>query len=322
MESLFDDVIRCLPIGVDPCPIVSRFPSRGILNRFLNLLAAVTCQGDINHVTGDIQYLALLLKGRRTILTIHDCGILLNRPKLSAEILRQLWYSAPVRKCQVITAVSEQTKAEIIRYTGCEPGKIRVIPNCVGSEFSYSPKPFGGESPTILQIGTRSNKNVLRLITALRGIDCKLTLVGDLTSELRHALQEAGIAWSSESNLTRHEIVERYQECDLVSFVSTYEGFGMPIIEANAIGRPVITSDLSPMKEVAGTGACLVDPYDTEAIHQGVRRLIHDDEYRNSLIAEGVRNAAKYSASNIAEQYAAVYASVARELHSDLQNLS
>ncbi len=71
--------------------------------------------------------------------------------------------------------------------------------------------------------------------------------------------------------LTIDEVVDQYHKCDLVSFVSTYEGFGMPIVEANAIGRPVFTATVASMPEVAADAACLVDPFDVQAIRNGVR---------------------------------------------------
>ena len=70
------------------------------------------------------------------------------------------------------------------------------------------------------------------------------------------------------------EVVALYQSCDAVCFVSTYEGFGLPILKAQAVGRPVLTSDISPLREVAGEGALKVDPLDVAAIRSGLTRLI------------------------------------------------
>lgn len=101
-----------------------------------------------------------------------------------------------------------------------------------------------------------------------------------------------------------------YQSCDLVCFVSTYEGFGMPILEAQAVGRPVLTSDISPMREVAGEGAFKVDPFDVDSIRTGLERLIGDGGLREDLIREGFRNVKGYSAESVAAQYAALYREV------------
>ena len=79
------------------------------------------------------------------------------------------------------------------------------------------------------------------------------------------------------TNLSQEAIIQQYIDCDMLSFVSTYEGFGMPIIEAQAIGRPVITSNIGAMKEVALDTACLVDPYDVESIKNGIQKLIREN---------------------------------------------
>jgi len=103
------------------------------------------------------------------------------------------------------------------------------------------------------------------------------------------------------------EIVREYLNADMLVFVSTYEGFGLPILEGQAAGRPVITSCLSPMKEVAGGGACLVDPYSIVDIREGVLRVIHDSQYRAMLIQAGFDNVRAYSPKNVARQYSSLY---------------
>ena len=81
----------------------------------------------------------------------------------------------------------------------------------------------------------------------------------------------------------------------------------MPVIEANAIGRPVIVSNISPMKDVAGKAGCLVDPTDVADIRRGIQRVIDDEHYRTTLIALGYENARQYSATEIAARYCRIY---------------
>jgi glycosyltransferase involved in cell wall biosynthesis len=96
----------------------------------------------------------------------------------------------------------------------------------------------------------------------------------------------------------------------MVVFASTYEGFGLPIVEANATGRPVITSNICSMPEIAGSAACFVDPSDCSSIRQGILRVMNDDGYRADLIGRGLENVKRFRADTIAAQYAALYQEV------------
>ena len=93
-------------------------------------------------------------------------------------------------------------------------------------------------------------------------------------------------------------------------FASTYEGFGVPIIEAQAMGRVVITSNIEPMNKVAGNGAIIVDPYDVNSIKEAVLRIIDNVELRNDIILKGLKNASKYSSESIASKYLKLYKKV------------
>ncbi|WP_036614772.1 glycosyltransferase, partial [Parabacteroides distasonis] len=115
---------------------------------------------------------------------------------------------------------------------------------------------------------------------------------------------------SNEFDLTDEAVLKEYQNCDIVNFVSLFEGFGMPIIEAQALGRIVITSNISPMKEIAGDGAVIVDPYDICAIRDSYIRVINDYDFRNLVLEKGLINACKYRSYNIANKYIDLYRSL------------
>jgi glycosyltransferase involved in cell wall biosynthesis len=127
----------------------------------------------------------------------------------------------------------------------------------------------------------------------------------------RAELDRAGIRYRVSRGLSGGQMVRAYEECDLVVFASTYEGFGMPIVEANAVGRPLVMSNLEPMVSVAGGAACLVDPYDPASIRGGVLRVIQDPAYREELIRRGLENVRRFSSAAIAEAYLGVYRELA-----------
>jgi glycosyltransferase involved in cell wall biosynthesis len=108
-------------------------------------------------------------------------------------------------------------------------------------------------------------------------------------------------------DISDEDVVQKYRESDLVVFCSTHEGFGMPIIEANATGRPVVTSDLDPMVNVANGAACLVDPYNVSSIREGIQRILGDVGFRNELIRRGLENAIRFNPSVIAASYEQLY---------------
>ena len=141
----------------------------------------------------------------------------------------------------------------------------------------------------------------------MRGITCKLVLIGKLDEPTRQQLIECGTDYENRTNLTHEQIAQAYIDCDIVSFVTLSEGFGVPIIEAHASGRPLITSNLSPMREVAGDGACLVDPSEVSQIREGILRIIEDSDYRDQLVEKGLRNAVRFSPATISGQYLDLY---------------
>jgi len=307
VEFIFNDVRNRLRNLVNIDTFYSTYESTGLFKRLYNCVEAALHQGAVNHVTGDINYLGLLLNKKKTIHTILDCVFIASSSGIKRSLLKHFWLTIPVKRSKFITAISTATKNEILRYVSCDPEKIIVIPVAISDQFIHRPRVFNKSKPVILQIGTAHNKNIPRLVEALKGISCTLHIVGKHSNEYEELLKRNNIDYEYRWGLSEEAMRDKYATADIITLISTYEGFGMPILEGQATGRPVITSNILSMPEVAGDAACMVDPLDPGAIREGFLRIINDDEYRERLIEKGFINIKRYDAQSIAHQYLELY---------------
>ena len=316
IELYFEQVAQYLPADIHTKKFTAPHSNQGIINRLRNTVAVLKKPpADVYHVTGDTNYLAILLPKKKTVLTVHDIYYIYYAQMTSNPLLRWvkchinkwLFYRLPVWRSTLVTVNSAFTKKELLRITGCSPDKVVVAYCPISPLFRPYPKPFRAEKPVILQIGVMPNKNLLRLSEALKGIACRLEIVGQPDALTQQSLEENAVEYAYQTDLSNEELVQKYVDCDLLVLASTFEGFGMPIIEAQWIERPVITSNTAAMPEVAGQGACLVDPYSVTSIRAGVERVISDASYRDALIEAGRKNREQYQARHVASIYARVY---------------
>ena len=314
LERLFADIRAAMPIDINVRAQDCAFISRGLWRRLYNMVEAIFRQGDINHVTGDVHYLTYLLKKKITVLTIPDCVGLDPLQGFKQWLLWLFWYWLPMHRVNAVTVISEATKQELLKFVSYDSNKIQVIYCCVSEDFRPDKRPFNSSYPRVLQVGTgEHNKNVARVAMALAGIDCKWVIIGRLSAKQITVIKSHDLDYENHVGLSDEAILEQYQQADMLVFASTYEGFGLPIVEANAVGRPVVTSTVYSMPEVAGDAACLVDPYSVASIRAGILKIIGDTDYRENLIKAGFRNVERFRPSVIAEQYAQLY----RRLYAD-----
>lgn len=310
IERLFDGIRSEFSKEWETRLSLSPFKSQALVPRLRNLRAVSKLCADIHHIVGDVHYLALGLPGDRTVLTIHDCAALERLSGWRREVLRQLWFVRPMMRAAVVTTISEATKDELRRWTGNLAEKTIVIPNCVRKEFQPNPRRFDSDCPVILQVGTGWNKNVLRVARALKGLSCRLEIVGELDDSQRNEINSTGISFRELGRITDEELANAYRECDMLVFASHYEGFGLPIIEAQAVGRPVVTSKVSSMPEVAGAGAILVDPEDEADLRLAIISICESPDKREALVREGFYNVEKFRSHQVAKRYEEVYRSL------------
>jgi glycosyltransferase involved in cell wall biosynthesis len=268
---------------------------------------------DIFHITGHVHYIALRLPPEKTVLTVHDLGILRNRTGWKRRIIKKLFFDWPFRRLRYITAISEATKLEMVEKTACEPQKITVISDPVDPKMAVVNHAFRAEKPSILLVGTARHKNIARVIEAVKGLPGKLIIVGELSAGLTSQLSDANIEFENVNAQTDEQLYAIYESSDLVVFCSTFEGFGLPIIEAQSMGIPVITSDLAPMNHVAGGGAVLVDPLDILQIRNAIKAITADADLRYKIVNNGIENVKRFDPSKIAGEYVMLYRQIRGE---------
>jgi glycosyltransferase involved in cell wall biosynthesis len=265
---------------------------------------------DLWHMTGDSTYVAIVLPRRRTIVSIHDCGFFVRNRNLKTRIIKWLLLDIPVRYAAFVHAISEKTKREIVGLTGVDPARIRVIPNPVSPLLDCPPRIFHQDEPRLLFIGLTENKNFERACESVTGIPCRLVIIGKPDGQQMEILRRRKINHSIFHGLTEAEMADQYREADIVFFPSLYEGFGLPVIEGFRAGRVVLTSDISPMKDISEGAACLVDPLQPASIREGLLRLIREDGYRDALIRRGRVVAEKYTPEAVAAVFSEFYQEV------------
>jgi glycosyltransferase involved in cell wall biosynthesis len=314
IESSFESMLSHFPRenGFKIAVFRSSFYSIGLLPRLKAIWEVYQNRTDINHVTGDTNFFALGLPRRTTVLTIHDCGLLDGKGRLARWILQTFWLRLPAWHCRILTVVSEATRRDVLRYTGCSPDKIVVIPTVIKPNFTYKSKEFNKNYPIFLHIGNSPNKNLERHAAALQGLLCQLHIVGKISEAQITLLNDLKIDHKISVNLTDEQMREAYENADVLLFCSLIEGFGMPILEAQSVGRVVLTSTISAMPDVAGDGAALVDPLSINDIRTAIDRILEDDTYRNTLINKGLQNINRFNPANVAQQYAEVYSRVSQ----------
>lgn len=247
-------------------------------------------------ITGTENYLLPFIHMAKKIVVVHDVKSFFNHVDGIKRKIKEFMFIKVLGKANKIVSISEQTQQELKEY-GYQSD---VIYDPVSPSFTYVKKEFDKTCPVFLHIGTNANKNLKNTILALNGFKCHLRIVGNISEREKKLLRDNQVNYTSCANISDEELLEEYRKCDIVNFPSLYEGFGMPIIEGQATGRVVVTSNLSPMKDVAGGTAVLVNPNDVESIKNGYREAISNNEL---YVNKGLCNIKRFTVENISRQY-------------------
>jgi glycosyltransferase involved in cell wall biosynthesis len=274
----------------------------------------------------------------RSVVTIHDC-IHLRFPQYLPNRLAYAYawssmWMATHRANRVLT-VSEASKRDILHYFHIPERKIEVIYNAIDDRLGETPTPdeiervrerYQLNAPYVLYAGNiKPHKNLERLIEAFHTLrqdtdlaHVKLLIIGDEISKyatLRRAVHRYKLHKYVRffGFVPDKTLAVLYRLARVFVFPSLYEGFGFPPLEAMASGAPVITSNVSSLPEVVGDAALLIDPLDSGAIAQAIRRVLLDSDLREDLRQRGLRRVKEFSWERSVRRVREIYDEVLAE---------
>lgn len=280
---------------------------------------------DLVHSLG---YVAPLAARGPHVVSVHDVNYIGHQGRRTAAGRRafRFFVEQTVKRADHVITISEFSRSEIAKNLTVDEGKISVI-HLAGRETNgvqegatpvrsiHSTLP----TPYIMAFSSLSaHKNIARLVAAFGSISDKvphsLILAGHLPEKtaIREEIEKAG---SDRVKFTGYlpddEVQSLMQEASLFAFPSLYEGFGMPILDAQHAGVPVACSAVAALPEVAGEGAKLFDPLSIESIADALSACLLDMDLREKLVKKGCLNAARFSWEKVARETLAVYAATA-----------
>jgi glycosyltransferase involved in cell wall biosynthesis len=278
-------------------------------------LPSSLADNDIVHATNHAA-VPPVRRGQRLVVTVHDLAF--DRfPDLFPR--RWLWLyrrglRAAIERADAIMVPSECVRDDLMGRADVEAERIHVTPLGASRQDRSagmiendreSLAEFGITRPYVLAVGTiEPRKNLVRLVRAYRrlatqGSPQSLVLIGDDgwgAEELRAELEKGGPGRVVRAGgFSTSTLATAYADADVVAYISLYEGFGLPVLEAMSAGAPVVTSNTSSLPEVAGDAALLVDPEDVGEISDALARVLTDLGLAEYLRRRGRERAAMFS---------------------------
>ena len=280
-------------------------------------------EADVVHATNPAA-VAPAARGQQLIVTVHDLAFM-RYPELFPRNWRTLFRAgmrAVARRAAAVLTPSSFTAMELREHTDVDAARVHVTP--LAASLPGDPSGdvdavlgrLGVPSPYVLSVGTlEPRKNQARLVRAYRRLaaDHPHALVlngpdGWLDEELRLELAADGPGRVVRTRgLSGADLDAQYRGADAFVYVSLYEGFGLPVLEALARGVPTVAASGSSIPEVVGDAAVLVDPLDTSAIERELGRVLDDQGLADDLRGRGPERAAAFSWAETAEATLRVY---------------
>lgn len=258
---------------------------------------------------------------KKKVMVIHDCAYnyFPEFKNTFSKIYFKLMYFSAKYFSKAIITVSEFSKRELVNLYGINPEKIVVIyegvsklPKVDNNFVQKVVEKFRLDYPYFLYVGNiRPRKNIFGLLKGFKifsqkYLNCKLVLAGNIDNFLntKEEIKNLGL----EDKVIRtgfisdEEKVALYKRAVALTFPSFYEGFGIPVVEAQSLGVPVLTSNTSSLPEVGGNSVLYVNPYNINEISKGMEKLFLDENLRKDLIEKGYKNIKRFSYKKTAEK--------------------
>ena len=296
--------------------LICPFHSSGIFKRVFNCFWAFFNQGDINHISGDVNFISLFLKKNKTINTFHDCYSLRQLSGFKSIIYRYFWFYLPIKNSKYVTTISNFSKKELKKFININK-KIHVISNFL-PDGNYKIKRKIKKNK-ILIIGTTKNKNLDRILISIKDIKIEAIIIGKINENQFRYLKENKINYKNYINISETKLINCYNQARVLLFPSLYEGFGLPIIEAQRMCVPVITSNISPMREIVNKSAMLVNPKDINDIRKKLHKICFDSKLRKTIIKKGYVNSLNYNPKVYKNQYFNLYEKIFKKFEEKMK---
>ena len=284
---------------------------------------------DIYHGLSHELPLGIEYTGIKTLVTIHDL-VYIRYPEYFKKVDRVIYNKKFRNACRIATcihAISEQTKFDLNFFFDVPDKKIVVIYQAINplffSEITDAHRlavlgKYQFREPFLLTVGTiEPRKNLMGLLKGMLSakIHLPLVVVGKPTDYMQeiqqlidlHATELKVFFLSSVDDADLHVL---YQSAAVMIYPSVFEGFGLPVAEAQASGCPVITSKISSLPEAGGDAALYIDPRLPEGIGIAIKGVLNKPNLRNSLIVKGRVNAKRFTPENYARQMKQLYNSI------------
>lgn len=242
------------------------------------------------------------------ITTVHDFSYELFESNKLARFIHCWQKHRAIRHSDHIVCISENTRKDLFRILpDISANKVSVIYNGIDSRFHQIPNHTASQN-FVLYVGKRDRyKNFNALINPLAQLGLYLKIVGpQLTTEEIKAMKTAGLKYDYCGVVSDEQLNQLYNDAFCLLYTSLYEGFGLPILEAQQAGCPVIAYNASSIPEVIGDKRLLLNSITKEELEEKIA-ILNSPLYRKEIIETGIQNAARFSWDKMVDEYEKLY---------------